>query len=190
MNPRIVLTQRRRSVWKRVRQWTGRGNVWIILRGRSRDIWCEFRPWKGWCWRAAYPKGESGVAARVIAPPPELCVKKVKPGGAAAGGDVNHLAAMETNVFKDLVNLVAHCAVIRYEDKSVRRPGWWTAKTQGAGWIVEVKDPDSACRLQATGNTLDDALALADLLIGGEDAPWEPDPWLAQQRPGAKKKGS
>lgn len=103
---------------------------------------------------------------------------------AAGGSDPNgpkHLAPMETDVFSKLFNLVAHCAVNRYDDGEPRKPGWFTIQTNGAGWVVKVKEPDTALSFSCTADTLDNALAMADLLLGTEDAPWEPDPFLRQQ---------
>lgn len=117
-------------------------------------------------------------------------MRRIKPGGSAEGSPAKHLAAVESDVLSRLPNLVSHCCVIKYDDGESRRPGWWTVKTMGSAWVVEVKDPDSCCRIQATGNTLDDAMALADLLLGAEQAPWEPDPWLASSQARGKKKAS
>ena len=94
---------------------------------------------------------------------------------------VKHLAAVESNVFGRLPSLVAHCCVTRYDDGDPRKPGWFTIKTLGAAWVIQVKDPDSCSQLQATAGTLDDALALAEMLLESEQAPWEPDQWLKQQ---------
>lgn len=113
-------------------------------------------------------------------------MKRVELRQQASQGRASHLAAVESNILTAFPNLVAHACVTRYEDGTSRRPGWWTVRTQGAAWIISVKDPDSGCGLQATGQSLDDALALAELLLGAEDAPWESDPFLKQQ---GKKKG-
>jgi hypothetical protein len=102
-------------------------------------------------------------------------------------GKVVHAAALESNVFARLHNLVAHCAVTRYDDGSARKPGWFNVKTIGQTWVVQVKDPDGGVCLSATGASLDDALALADLLLGAEDAPWEVDYFLASNGKGKKK---
>lgn len=93
----------------------------------------------------------------------------------------HHLAPLESNVFAKLHSLVAHCAVSRYDDGSPRKPGWFTIKSMGSSWCVQVKDPDSCQSLQAIGATLDDALVLAALLLEAESGPWEPDPYLRQQ---------
>lgn len=120
-------------------------------------------------------------------PVPEFKVKKKTVGSVSSDGSAaKHLAPIESTVFTRLFNLVAHCCVTRYDDGDPRRPGWFTTKTAGSAWVVQVKDPDGCCSMSAIGNTLDDALALADLLLGSEEAPWEPDPFLKKM--GAEKK--
>lgn len=107
----------------------------------------------------------------------DLMKKKVV-GAVGSAGASKHLAPVESNIFDKLHQLVAHCAVVRYDDGDPRRPGWFTVKTLGAAWVVEVKDPDACARLTATADTLDNALVLADMLLGAEEAPWEADPFL------------
>lgn len=114
-------------------------------------------------------------------------MKKVKIGAGATGGSAQHLAPVESNVLGALPNLIAHCCVVRYEDGDPRRPGWITIKTLGAAWVVSCKDPDACAGLTATADTLDNALAMADLLLGSEEAPWEADPFLKKLETGKKK---
>lgn len=94
---------------------------------------------------------------------------------------------MESEVFSRLSNLVSHCAVTRYDDGTPRKTGWFTIKVMGAAWIVQVKDPDGCCSMSLTAQTLDDALALADVMLGADDAPWEPDPFLRSAESRKKK---
>src|SRR4029453_6761526 len=101
---------------------------------------------------------------------------------------VPHLAPLESNVFSKFHPIVAHCAVTQYEDNEPRKPGWITFKTMGSSWVIEAKDPDSCSRLVVVQTTLDDALALLSVLLESEEAPWEPDPWLAQQAAKARTK--
>lgn len=110
--------------------------------------------------------------------------KKLKPNGPEMQ---KHLAALESEVFKGLLPLIEHCAVRQYDDGDPREVGWFTVKTNGAAWIIQVKDPDSGCSFSAVADTLDKALETAALLLSCDDAPWEPDQWL--QRNGKKKKG-
>lgn len=105
----------------------------------------------------------------------------------APGAEIpQHLAAVESNVLSALLPLVLHCSETRYDDGSARQPGWWTVKTMGSAWVVEVKDPDTCSRLVVIQQTIDDAMTLASVLLESEDAPWEPDPWMRASA--AKKK--
>lgn len=107
---------------------------------------------------------------------------------AALANGVKHLAPVESNRFSDLMSLVEHCAVKVYDDGDPREPGWFTIKTNGAAWCVQVKDPDGCVSFTAVGDTLDKALETAALLLACDDAPWEEDRYLKQQRAGRTKK--
>lgn len=101
---------------------------------------------------------------------------------------VQHLAAVETRVFAEHLALVEHCCLRKYEDGSDRDVGWFTIKTTGAAWVVQVKDPDSCCSFQVVADTLDKAFDSANLLLACDDAPWEHDTWLAKAKMEKKKK--
>lgn len=107
----------------------------------------------------------------------------------AAENDVRHVAAIESNILRDLLPLVEHCCVKKYDDGDPREPGWIQIRTQGAAWSVTVKDPDTCTSFQAVADTLDKALETAALLLSCDDAPWERDIWLEQSkaRSGRKK---
>jgi len=112
--------------------------------------------------------------------------KRVAKG--AINGDQKHLAPVETNLFSQLMPLVEHMAVRRYDDGDPREPGWITIKTQGAAWVVQVKDPDGGVSFSAIGQSLDNALETAALLLACDEAPWEPDRFLMQSKADRKKK--
>lgn len=112
---------------------------------------------------------------------PRPTVKK-KAAAAAAGDGARHVAAMETTKFADLLPLVEHCALVRYDDGDTRVPGWITIKTLGAAWVVQIKDPDSANSFQFVSDTLDKALDGAALLLACDDAPWQPDAFLKKSK--------
>lgn len=109
--------------------------------------------------------------------------RNVKSG--AEGG--RHLAALETTRWHDLMSLVEHCAIRQYDDGEQRETGWLTIKTQGAAWVVQVKDPDGCCSFASVAETLDKALETAALLLACDEAPWEPDRFLAASKNGKKK---
>jgi len=180
--PRKVLTKTRPLCRCRVGQWLPRGIAWVDLICRRVVLRLEHVPFKGYCIRSVRPHGGGPADTLFVFPRPEFSVKRIELGKQPSDGAAHHLAAIESNVLGGLPNLVSHCCVTRYEDGSARRPGWWTVKTMGAAWVVQVKDPDAAASLQATSGTLDDALALADLLLGSGDAPWEPDAFLKKNK--------
>jgi len=188
MDLKVILTFNRRNARCPPRRWAPRKKTWYILRLRRKDVLVCYVPFRGFHCRSILERGGKLTEPILTIPPPEFSVKKVQPGKQTTEGGASHLAAMETELFGKLSSLAAHVAVTRYEDGSPRRPGWFTVKTLGAAWVVQVKDPDSCCQLQTTSQTLDDALALADLLLGSEEAPWEPDPWLQRTESQRKKK--
>lgn len=102
--------------------------------------------------------------------------------------NVKHLAAVETRLFHELFALVEHCCVRKYDDGDSREPGWFTVKTQGAAWCVQVKDPDACVSFTAVGDTLDKAIETANLLLSCDEAPWEPDSFLMRMKAEKKKK--
>lgn len=183
-----ITSRRFRVRWTRPRRWTPRRKVlYHLIWGCIRlSIW--YRPWRGFHLAAVTwtDRQESVVVPQPVTK--EHRVKKRKPGGGGTDTLASHLAPIESNVLAKLFNLVQHCAVVRYDDGESRQPGWFTVKTAGSAWVVQVKDPDSCCSLQAIGNTLDDALALADLLLGADDAPWEVDRFLKKQEAEKRKK--
>jgi len=112
-------------------------------------------------------------------------MKKVRRSETAA---VKHLVPMETEAFRSWMALVEHTALLQYEDGSPRVPGWFTVMTRGSAWCVTVKDPDSCSTFTAVGKTLDEAFDTANLLLGTEEAPREPDQWLSQRQRKGKGK--
>lgn len=114
-------------------------------------------------------------------------LKKITVGGSVGGKHAETIADRSSTVLGKLAALVSHCSVVRYEDGSARKPGWFTLSTMGSSWVVKIKDPDACAQLTVTAQSLDDALALADLLVGSSDAPWEPDAFLTSSGPRKKK---
>jgi len=142
-----------------------------------RGIWLALRDYRG-----EVPRG---AVSPIVYKRPSMKrrVSKSSPEGGA-----QHLAPVETNRFADMMSLVEHLAYRKYDDGEPREPGWVTIKTQGAAWVVQVKDPDAAVSFSAIGETLDKALETAALLLACDEAPWEPDTFLAAARARKAKK--
>lgn len=184
---RYARSFRRKFPIRRPRHWTPRKRFALTLILLDIRVECFYTPRRGYHISRVL-KLRGGLRLVYSFPPPEVsAVKKKVPGSASSASLASHLAPLESSVFGTLFNLVSHCCVTRYDDGDPRQPGWFTVKTLGSAWAVQVKDPDSCCQMQAIGNTLDDALGLADLLLGSDEAPWEPDPW-AKKKAAEKKK--
>lgn len=178
---------RRKLPIRRPRHWAPRKRFALTLILLDIRVECYYAPRRGYSvHRVVKPRGGLAIVYP-FSPPQVTTVKKKSPGSASSSTLASHLAPLESSVFGKLFNLVSHCCVTRYDDGDPRQPGWFTIKTMGSAWAVQVKDPDSACQMQSIGNTLDDALCLADLLLGSDEAPWEPDPW-AKKKQAEKKK--
>lgn len=147
---------------------------------------CWYTPRIGWTCCRVLVRESNSLTVMVDIPSPVPGMKKISFGQTSSENAAHHLAPIESKVMSQLQHLVTHCCVTKYDDGDPRRPGWFTIKTQGSSWVVQVKDPNACAQLQCLGNTLDDALALADMLLGSESAPWEVDPFQRAQE--AKKK--
>lgn len=177
----------RRSPWRKPRRFLPRKSAAVVVKRLALVAHLWYAPRRGYfCdWTAiSTTSGEK----RFTHPVPEKTMKKKTAAASPAPGDgPRHLAPMESDVFTRLPNLVAHCCVTRYDDGDPRSPGLLMIKTQGSSWVVVVKEPDAAVQMQCLGASLDDALALCDLLLGSDDAPWEVDQWAAKRNTGKKK---
>jgi len=113
---------------------------------------------------------------------------------AAFGSQVNgkgpvHSAAIETRLFGDVMNIVKHLVITRYDDGSPRWPGSMILRAESTLFKLIMKEPSAQLQLTAVAATLDDVFACMDLLLGCEDPPWQDDPnsWTPKQR--GKKSG-
>jgi len=178
----------RLSKWTRVGQWLPkRGKGVIVVRGCTAfHLW--YKRWRGYVCTHAVRSTREGAETRISFPTEFVHMRKKRVGGGAVPGGPTNLAAVESTVLGSMPAFIAHCAVTRYEDGDARKVGWINITTRGGMWQITAKDPDSAASITATGQTLDDALALIDLLLGADDAPWESDAYLARNGKGGHKK--
>jgi len=101
----------------------------------------------------------------------ETNVKKVK---LAERGSVKHLAALESDYLAEVQPVVEALGMLQYEDGSARQPGYLGVWTQGSTWFVRLQDKDADAQMTCEGRTLDEALDTLAVLLGSENAPWEP----------------
>jgi len=171
----------------RPRRWIPKGRHEFILETGTVMFLC--RVWGGRYVLISHWVGTSpGVCLSDITHPWQRIPTMKKRQAKSAMGDSNHLAKMETELFREYLAILEHCAVRKYDDGEGRETGWITIKTQGAAWVVQVKDPDGCCSFSAVADTLDKAFETASLMLSCDEAPWEPDTFLAQAAARKKKK--
>jgi len=184
---------RRRCSWSRSRlfkprrAWGSQFGYHLVLLFKTVEVVVAKVRYMGWrvetIWTADYPQ-------RVLyARQPGVKKMKARVLGAAAGGDDKacHLAAVETILMGQFPQIVAHLITTRLEDGTARTPGTVLVKTMGSSWVLVFKEPDQALQLQVMAQTADDAFELAEVLLGGDKAPWEPDPWQRSRNTKNKK---
>lgn len=180
--PRLVLHPKRRVGIGRVcrrRVGNARG---VKVKVGDWEWWVLYLPYRGWVARAVRQRGTIYTCWFDPIQLGGTTVKKKTTGGVPSTGSAMHLAPVDSDILSRLPAVVAHMAVTRYDDGDSRRPGWVTISTLGSSWKVVAKDPDAAAQCTALGGSLDDALSLLELLLASEEAPWEPDSFLAKGR--------
>lgn len=170
----------------RPRKWLPKGNGWFFLFFIDTPLLLTFRQRKGIHVSALFRSGERFPVPTEALQQweyPSMAIKK-RSAAVQAG---KHLASVESSLLASLLPLVEHCSHREYDDGSPREVGWFTVKTTGAAWVVQVKDPDGCCSFSAVADTIDKALQTAALLLACDEAPWEPDSWLHAAKMKKKK---
>lgn len=98
-------------------------------------------------------------------------VKKVKLKDRAA---VRRLASLDSVALGKFPAVLDSIALLQYDDGSPRQSGYLGVWIQGTAWVVRLTDKDAEATLTCEGKTVDEALDLLNLLLGADDAPWEP----------------
>lgn len=170
----------------RVRYRHRPGSLCYCLPGlRWRLSWS---PWDGYWVESSVRIAEGKVTEISYFDRRSYTVRKPDPHKTRNGEAPIHLAAVETEVLRSFPQVIAHLTHIRWDDGTPRQVGTVTFRTRGAVWTAEARDFDSCARLVVSAGSYDDALVLLDQLLGSEDAPWEPDIYLAERRGQQKKK--
>ena len=159
---------------------------WLYVVCGGKMFTLQYLPFKGIAWRAVRDPGDPRRALL----PHELqfprCEMKKKdlPKSSAEG---RHLAAMESDRFSDMLSLIEHLAVTKYEDGDPRETGVIILRTNGVAYQAIVKDNDTGLCFTSSGKTLDEALETAALYLGTDSAPWEVDRYAKRGSPKKKK---
>lgn len=159
--------------WTTLEILTRRGIVTMV--GRLHQGWTVW-DWKlGDVRRSVWPSDWSYEELKV----PK---RKGRRGSAEAATIV---ASTESRLFAGLPHLVEHISAREWDDGSPRTPGLIMIMTRGSTWQVLAKEPDEKLKLVVYMPTIDDALLQLELLLGSDEAPWEPDTY---QKPASASK--
>lgn len=120
---------------------------------------------RSWAW------GPGNYDDRLIERRERCSVKKVKVADRAT---VKHLAALESEMFREHLPIIECLAMLQYNDGSPREPGYLGMWTQGATWFVRVTDKTGEAQMTAEGRTAEEAWDTLSVLLGSEQPPWEP----------------
>lgn len=96
---------------------------------------------------------------------------------------------LESAVLKKFPRVLEFLIATAYDDGTVRTPGSLRVDNKLLWLTITLYDADAGMRLPCTGSTFDDALSLAEKLLGAEEAPWEVDRYLTEQLQRKVKKG-
>jgi len=174
---------------KRPRRFAPRTHFKLLVQLRRLDVEFWFQPGVGYSPISTRRPTAGGPDAVVLFFPVMVTRMKKPMPQATQGTGPTHLAPVESIVFGSFPNIMAHLTVVRYDDGTPRQPGTIFLRTLGAAFQITATAPDAQCRLPVVGNTIDDALAALDLMLGADDAPWEIDPYAkARERKDGKKK--
>jgi len=108
-------------------------------------------------------------------------------GKATADQIVAAQASAVTKMFGQFPHLVEHLTARQYDDGSPRSPGRIMWDTVGSMFRLVAKEPDAGMQLPVIMMSMDDAFVQLELLLGTDEAPWEPDPF-AKSKPAQNRK--
>lgn len=165
-----------------MRNWIARRQVLVYVVGVAKVLVCWYRPDSGIV-PVEIRDGHYGPVVLSWDARLRTKMKRKSIGHTASSKDgPAHLAPIDSQVLSRWVVLLQHLAVIRYDDGEPRQPGKVFVETMGSAWKVVITDPDSCGKLQVVGQTPEEALDLACLLLDADDTPWEADPYAMSRK--------
>lgn len=162
-----------------VHQWAGKGEDRYVYLSGDRYVVVYWIPWKGLLpGECGSLSGRSPVrvwdSGRMI----EMALKRrdvTTPTSRPA-------LPAESAALKRFPTLCEWLTATTYDDGSVRVPGYLWFSNRGIAFEVTLFDPDACVKMPCLGRTIDEALACAETHLRAEDAPWQPDPYLADRK--------
>lgn len=186
---RTLLTSYRKPDGRRRRPRQTLGRDWVtleILTSRGIVVMCG-KKWSGWiAWAIAKKAGPVALWPDDWSYEELKLMKRKKAAGADAGGIAS--ASSVTKVLHQMPHLVEHLTARQYDDGAMRQTGRLFVDCVGSMWRAVAKDVDTGMQLAVYMPSVDDALLQLELLLGSDEAPWEPDMYAKDLKPRKGKK--
>lgn len=169
----FVMYSSTRWCGKRPRRFVPMGKGRFSLLTATVEYVISFAPFRGFYIVAWKRKtwGRSPGDGETLGERRRIDVKKVKIRDRAS---VKALASLDSKALQMYPAIVDSIGLLQYEDGSPRQPGYLGVWVQGSAWVTRITDKDAEATLTTEGKTLDEALELLNLMLGADDAPWEP----------------
>lgn len=169
----FIMYRNRRWSATRPKRWTPMGRCYFSLLTGEVEYVIESKPFRGLFVVETRRKtwGRSPRDGEVLERRRRPTVKKVKVADRAA---VKSLASLDSVVLGQHPAIIDALVLLQYSDATPRQTGYLGVWTQGATWVVRLTDKDADATLTCEGRTFDEALGTLHLLLGADDAPWEP----------------
>lgn len=182
-----VFQPRRLVGVQRPRQWLPRSERYYLWRLGSRDFHVMWKPFKGLFVLSSSPVGSPGSEdVHQFVNLESAAMKKLSVGGSS--DEPLPPLSRDSVVLKKFPCLCEFLTATRYEDGSPRAPGRLWLDNDGVAFTVTLFEPSAFARVRIRGNTLDDAVALAERHLSLESAPWEADQYARDKASQKKKK--
>jgi hypothetical protein len=94
----------------------------------------------------------------------------------------------DSKLLGKLPALMEFLTATAYEDGTARTPGYMWVSNRTAAFEVTLFDPDGCSKLPCLGKTLDDAFALLESHLRGDNPPWQQDGFLVKKAQEKKRK--
>lgn len=178
----VHLTGKKRAGIHRPQRWVPAKRCWYSLYTGAWEWRISYAPGKGRWASGVRVRGTQFAFENMPFLMEDLVKKRTVKSGATSAGGPSHLAAVESLTFDKFPRIIEHLVTTRYADGEPRKPGLLMVNVLGATWQVRLTEPDINARLTCLAEALDDALALAELHLGADDAPWEVDSYAASRK--------
>lgn len=171
------------------RSWVRKRACYYTLRFGKCDFLLWWRPHIGMSVVATCPFGEQEWSQVPNVPLKRGAAVKRRQIAKAEGIPLP-AASIAGKTLVKFPRFLEHMTATAYDDGTIRVPGYCWLSTRGQAWILTLFDVDGCARLPLVANSVDEVFAMAEAMLGAEDAPWQLDQFMLDRSNQKKKKKS